>query len=55
VVTHDKILIDQEIQRLEVGMFTLFSELSIWVLLGSFAIYSNFHHKTWKSPNMKVA
>jgi hypothetical protein len=33
VVTHDKFLIDPEIQMLEVGLLTLFSELRIWVLL----------------------
>jgi hypothetical protein len=55
VMTHNKILTDQEISRLELGLLTLFSELSVWLLLGSFAIYSNFHHKTLKFPNMNVA
>jgi hypothetical protein len=55
VVTYDKFLMDQKIQRLDVGLLTLFSELSIWVLFDLFAIYSNLLHKTWKSPNMKVA
>jgi hypothetical protein len=54
-VTPNKIFTDQEILRLELGMITLFLELAIWVLLGSFAIYPNLFHKTWKSPNIKVA
>jgi hypothetical protein len=55
MVTHDKIIIDKEIQRLEVGWFTLFPELSIWVPSDLFAIYPNLLRQTWKSPNMKVA
>jgi hypothetical protein len=53
-VTHDKIHIDQEIVRLELGLITLSSGLGIWVLFDLFAIYPNLLHKTWKSPNMKV-
>jgi hypothetical protein len=55
VVTSYKISTDQEILRFELGPITLFSELAIWVLLGSFAIYPNLFHKTLKSPNIKVA
>jgi hypothetical protein len=54
-VTHDKILMDQEILRLELGLITMFSGLALWVLLGPFAIYSNLFHKTWKFPIIKVA
>jgi hypothetical protein len=53
-VTHDKIPIDQEILRLELGLITLFSELGIWVLFEFFAIYPKLLHKTCKFPNMKV-
>jgi hypothetical protein len=54
-VTHDKILIDQEIQGLGVGLITLFFRVKHMGALGSFAIYPNLLHKTLKSPNMKVA
>jgi hypothetical protein len=54
MVTHDKILIDQDIQRLEVGLVTLFFRVKHMGALGSFAIYPNLHHRTWKSRYMKV-
>jgi hypothetical protein len=54
-VTPDKISTYQEIFGLKLGLITLFSELAIWVPFGSFAIYTNLFHKTWKSPNIKVA
>jgi hypothetical protein len=54
-VTHDKIPIDQEILRLELGLITLFSELGIWVLFDLFANYPKSLYKTRKYPNMKVA
>jgi hypothetical protein len=54
-VTHGKISLDQEIIGLEFGQLTLHFRVNIGVLLGPFAIYSNLLHKTWKSPNVKVA
>jgi hypothetical protein len=33
----------------------MFSELAICVPFVFFAIYSHLFHKTWKSPNVKVA
>jgi hypothetical protein len=54
-VTHDKILIDKELQGLEVGLITLLFRVKHMGTLGSFAIYPKLLHKTWKFPNMKVA
>jgi hypothetical protein len=55
VVTHNKLLIDQEIQKLKVGLLSLFSGFKTRMLLDLFAIYSKYHHRTLKSSNMKVA
>jgi hypothetical protein len=55
MVTHNKLFIDQDIQRLKVGLLTMFSGFKTMMLLNLFAIYSKFHHKTWKSSNLKVA
>jgi hypothetical protein len=46
---------DQEILGHKLGLISLISELSHMGALGTFANYSNLFHKTWKSPNVKVA